>query len=47
MSLLNGIKRHFIMIFGYGAQIEPIVIEFLPSVKTVTSQAEFPSLNIP
>ena len=32
MSLLDGIKRHFIMIFDHGAHTEPIVIESLPSV---------------
>ena len=32
MSLLNDIKRHFILIVDHSTQIEPIVIEFLPSV---------------
>ena len=26
MSLLNGIKRHFIIIFDYSSQREPVVI---------------------
>ena len=32
MSLLNGIKRHFIMTFDHSAQTEPLVIELPPSV---------------
>ena len=32
MSLLDGIKTHFLMIFDHGEQTKPIIIEFLPSV---------------
>ena len=32
MSLLDGIKRYFIVIFDHTARAEPIVIESLPPV---------------
>ena len=32
MALLNCTKQHFIIIFDHSAQIEPIVLEFLPSI---------------
>ena len=40
MPLLNDIKRHVILIVDHSTQIEPIVIEFLPSViHTYTNRA--------
>ena len=57
MSLSNGIKRHFIMIFDHSAQTEPTVIILVPSLSStqsescgkeaVTSQTEFSRPNIP
>ena len=51
MSLLNGIKIHFIMISDHSAQREPLVIEFYPTALTSQRAGKgdcgIPSPNIP